>query len=94
MAKTVGLVMIVKNEAKIIVRCLKSARPVTDYVLVVDTGSSDGTPEIIEAYVQTIPMGKLGDPEDLGALAVYLASDAARYMTGAALVIDGGYVCL
>lgn len=51
-------------------------------------------PEIIEAYVQTIPMGKLGDPEDLGALAVYLASDAARYMTGAALVIDGGYVCL
>ncbi|TGT51191.1 SDR family oxidoreductase, partial [Mesorhizobium sp. M2E.F.Ca.ET.166.01.1.1] len=37
---------------------------------------------------------KLGDPEDLGALAVYLASDAARYMTGAALVIDGGYVCL
>lgn len=51
-------------------------------------------PEIIDAYVQTIPMGKLGDPEDLGALAVYLASDAARYMTGAALVIDGGYTCL
>jgi len=53
MAKTVGLVMIVKNEAKIIVRCLKSARPVTDYVLVVDTGSSDGTPEIIEAYLRS-----------------------------------------
>jgi len=51
-------------------------------------------PEIIDAYVQTIPMGKLGDPEDLGALAVYLASDAARYMTGAALVIDCGYTCL
>lgn len=51
-------------------------------------------PEIIDAYVQTIPMRKLGDPEDLGALAVYLASDAARYMTGAALVIDGGYTCL
>lgn len=55
---------------------------------------AQNNPEIIEAYVQTIPMGKLGDPEDLGALAVYLASDAARYMTGAALVIDGGYVCL
>jgi NAD(P)-dependent dehydrogenase (short-subunit alcohol dehydrogenase family) len=51
-------------------------------------------PEIIDAYVQTIPMRKLGDPEDLGALVVYLASDAARYMTGAALVIDGGYTCL
>jgi gluconate 5-dehydrogenase len=38
-----------------------------------------------------IPMGELGKPEDLGPLAVYLASDASRYMTGAALVIDGGY---
>ena len=38
-----------------------------------------------------IPMGDFGQPEDLGPLAVYLASDAARYMTGAGLVIDGGY---
>ena len=36
-------------------------------------------------------MGDLGKPEDLGPLAVYLASDASRYMTGVALVIDGGY---
>lgn len=50
-------------------------------------------PEVIEAYRRNIPMGKLGEPEDLGPLAVYLASDAARYMTGAALVIDGGYTC-
>lgn len=55
---------------------------------------AEKNPKIIDAYVETIPMGKLGDPEDLGALAVYLASDAARYMTGAALVIDGGYTCL
>jgi len=52
MTKTVGLVMIVKNEAKIIARCLESARRLTDYVLVVDTGSSDGTPEIVEAYLR------------------------------------------
>jgi gluconate 5-dehydrogenase len=36
-------------------------------------------------------MGELGPPEDLGPLAVYLASDAARYMTGAVVVLDGGY---
>lgn len=48
-------------------------------------------PEVIESFQQQIPMGHFGQPEDLGPLAVYLASDAARYMTGASLVIDGGY---
>ena len=48
-------------------------------------------PAIIEAFKAQIPMGDFGRPEDLGPLAVYLASDASRYMTGAALVIDGGY---
>lgn len=54
---------------------------------------SQKQPEIIEEIIRNIPMGALGKPEDLGALAVYLASDSARYMTGASLVIDGGYTC-
>jgi gluconate 5-dehydrogenase len=48
-------------------------------------------PEVIERFRANIPLGDLGRPEDLGPLAVYLASNASRYMTGAALVIDGGY---
>lgn len=48
-------------------------------------------PEIIQTFRNLIPMGDFGQPEDLGPLAVYLASDASRYMTGASLVIDGGY---
>lgn len=48
-------------------------------------------PEVIAKFRAQIPQGDFGQPEDLGPLAVYLASDAARYMTGAALVIDGGY---
>lgn len=48
-------------------------------------------PEVIDQFRRQIPMGDFGPPEDLGPLAVYLASDASRYMTGAALVIDGGY---
>jgi NAD(P)-dependent dehydrogenase (short-subunit alcohol dehydrogenase family) len=48
-------------------------------------------PEVIQRFRANIPMGDFGQPEDLGPLAVYLASDASRYMTGAALVIDGGY---
>jgi NAD(P)-dependent dehydrogenase (short-subunit alcohol dehydrogenase family) len=52
---------------------------------------AEQNPEIINSFKTQIPMGDFGQPEDLGPLAVYLASDASRYMTGAALVIDGGY---
>jgi gluconate 5-dehydrogenase len=48
-------------------------------------------PAMMETLRAQIPIGDFGRPEDLGPLAVYLASDAARYMTGAVLVIDGGY---
>lgn len=51
-------------------------------------------PEVIEAFKKEIPMGDFGQPEDLGPLALYLASDVSRYMTGAALVIDGGYTLM
>ncbi len=47
-------------------------------------------PGMMAKLKDQIPMGEFGRPEDLGPLAVYLASDASRYMTGAALVIDGG----
>lgn len=48
-------------------------------------------PELRQTFEQMIPMGRFGEPDELAPLAVYLASDASRYMTGATLVIDGGY---
>jgi gluconate 5-dehydrogenase len=48
-------------------------------------------PDVIEGIKERTPMAAFGAPEDLGPLAVYLASEASRFMTGAALVIDGGY---
>ena len=48
-------------------------------------------PEVIETFKKQIPMGDFGRVEDIGPLAVYLASDASRYVTGASIVIDGGY---
>ena len=48
-------------------------------------------PDVIRAIVDNIPMGRTGDPAEIGPLAVYLASPAAAYVTGAAYVIDGGY---
>ena len=48
-------------------------------------------PEFRKEVGALIPMGRLGEPEELGPLALYLASEASRYMTGAVLTIDGGY---
>jgi NAD(P)-dependent dehydrogenase (short-subunit alcohol dehydrogenase family) len=48
-------------------------------------------PKLFEMYKEQIPAGEFGRAEDLGPLAVYLASEAARYVTGATFVIDGGY---
>jgi L-rhamnose 1-dehydrogenase len=43
------------------------------------------------AYMQgRIPLGRLGQPEDVASVVVFLASDMARYVTGAALLVDGG----
>jgi NAD(P)-dependent dehydrogenase (short-subunit alcohol dehydrogenase family) len=48
-------------------------------------------PELRASIEAMIPMGRLGEPEELAPLAVYLAGEGSRYMTGATLVIDGGY---
>ena len=48
----VGLCMIVKNESKIIRRCLNSVKPLIDYVCITDTGSTDNTIEIINSWMK------------------------------------------
>ena len=46
--------------------------------------------ELKDAYYETIPMGRWGVPEDICGAVVYLASDAASFVTGQNLVINGG----
>jgi 3-oxoacyl-[acyl-carrier protein] reductase len=41
---------------------------------------------------QAIPVGKLGEPQDVGYAALFLASDEARFITGQSLIVDGGQV--
>ena len=41
--------------------------------------------------ISRVPQRRWGEPEDFGGIAVYLASDAARYHSGDMFVIDGGY---
>ena len=45
-----------------------------------------------EAVRRSVPGGVLGRPEDVGALAVWLCSDQARWINGQGIVVDGGGV--
>jgi len=53
--QTICLNMIVKNEAPVIRRCLNSVRPLIDHWVVVDTGSTDGTQEIVRECLRDLP---------------------------------------
>ena len=50
--------------------------------------------EYQQQWKSKIPLGRMGRPEELAGLYVYLASAASSYMTGSDIVIDGGYTCL
>ena len=45
-----------------------------------------------EYYLNTIALGRAGAPEDVAPVVTFLASDAARYVTGQTLVVDGGFL--
>jgi NAD(P)-dependent dehydrogenase (short-subunit alcohol dehydrogenase family) len=44
------------------------------------------------AILSRLPLGRLGQPDDLVGAVIFLASDAARFITGATIVVDGGYL--
>jgi NAD(P)-dependent dehydrogenase (short-subunit alcohol dehydrogenase family) len=48
-------------------------------------------PGAVEALVETIPIKRLGRPEEIANTAVFLASDEAPYITGTGILVDGGY---
>ncbi|MFQ3664558.1 MAG: SDR family oxidoreductase [Sphingomonadaceae bacterium] len=47
-------------------------------------------PERVRATEAAVPLGRVGEPEDLAGPILFLASDAARYVTGTSLIVDGG----
>jgi NAD(P)-dependent dehydrogenase (short-subunit alcohol dehydrogenase family) len=48
------------------------------------------TPEVRRTYEERIPLGRIGSAEEIADVVVFLASDAARYVTGQELIVDGG----
>ena len=51
----------------------------------------EGQPEFIERLNGKVPMGRMGEPEELKGLVVLLASDAGGYLTGQNILVDGGW---
>ncbi len=48
--------------------------------------------EMSKGFVSRIPLGHMGEPDDIAKVVLFLASAAADYMTGSVLVVDGGYL--
>ncbi len=53
-------------------------------------GLDDLGPDYLQRMEEAIPLGKLGEPEDVAYAMLYLVSDEAKYVTGQTLVVDGG----
>lgn len=54
------------------------------------TQSAAGSQTALAGFLAKIPMGRMGEPDDIGKAALFLASDLSSYMTGVQLVVDGG----
>ena len=50
--------------------------------------------DFLKRYSEKTLMGRMAKPEEIGWPVVFLASDAASYITGTVLVVDGGYMCI
>jgi 3-oxoacyl-[acyl-carrier protein] reductase len=48
------------------------------------------SPEVTEELTKQLPLGRLGTPEDVAELALFLAGDASGYITGEVIKVDGG----
>ena len=70
---------------KVRVNCIMPGPFMTDI-------SKAWTPAMIEGLNRTIPLGRGGEPDEIVGAALYFASDASRYTTGAILKVDGGAV--
>jgi NAD(P)-dependent dehydrogenase (short-subunit alcohol dehydrogenase family) len=55
---------------------------------------TESNPELAERWREMIPAGRMGEPQDLDGLVVFLCSDASAYIVGQSIVIDGAYTAI
>ena len=78
------------------VNCISPGRIETERINQLDEANAKkqniSLEEVKQRSLESIPMGRLGDPEEFGKVAAFLCSEAASYMTGSTLYVDGGSV--
>jgi 3-oxoacyl-[acyl-carrier protein] reductase len=89
-AAKAGLIALTKSQAK-------ELAPHAVRVNAISPGTIDtpfhevfSTPEMLKAAIATIPLGRLGTPEDCAKVVAFLASDAASYVVGETIEVNGG----
>lgn len=58
------------------------------------TKATRENPERLQTFLARIPLGRLGQTEDLVGPVIFLASDMSRYVTGVTLPVDGGFLAV
>ncbi|MEL6885436.1 MAG: glucose 1-dehydrogenase [Pseudomonadota bacterium] len=69
---------------------VNAINPVAGETPLLKSFMGEDTPEIRAKFLSTIPLGRFSTPQDMGAAATFLCSDAASMITGVALEVDGG----
>ncbi len=98
-AGVTGFAKTISNEAApfgVTVNCLLPGYTRTERLVDLaqaNANRSGGTvEEAYAAWEREVPMGRLGEPAELGALAAFLASERAAYITGQSVAVDGGWI--
>lgn len=90
-ASKAGVIALTKSTAKELAKRNIRANVIAPGFI--KTRMTDKLPADLQAKVaEQIPLARFGEPKDIADVAVFLASDASRYMTGQTLVVDGGLV--